>query len=120
MKSKTKIENQLRKKTNPELAKTIILAKSNPAWLDVASALTSPAKQMPQINIDRINKEESDTIAIPGKVLSQGELTRKVKVIAFKFSKKAKEKIEKSGSKVVSFLDEIENNKDAKGVKILK
>ena len=58
-------------------------------------------------------------MVIPGKVLSQGEITKK-KIIALNFSKKAKEKIEKAGGKALSILEEIKLNPEMKGLKILK
>lgn len=119
-KSKTKIESQLKNKTNPELVKTIILAKKNPAWTEVASILTTSAKVTPQINLSKINATEAKIIVVPGKVLSQGEVTKKVKVAAFKFSEKAKEKLKKAGCEIISIAKEIESNKDAKDVTILK
>ena len=119
-KSKTKIESQLKKKTNPELVKTIVLAKKNPAWIEIAAVLTTSAKQTPQINLSKINATEAKVIVVPGKVLSQGEITKKVKIAAFKFSEKAKEKLKKAGCEIVSISKEIESNKDAKDVTILK
>lgn len=120
MKSKTKIESQLKKKTNPELVKTIILAKKNSSWNEVASIMTTSTKRLPQINLSKIESTDAKTIVIPGKVLSQGEITKKLKVVAFKFSEKAKEKLKNAGCEITSIIKEIESNKDAKDIIILK
>ncbi|HJX50783.1 MAG TPA: 50S ribosomal protein L18e [Candidatus Nanoarchaeia archaeon] len=122
MKSKTLIEKQLKKKSNPEIVETIIAAKKKKNWLEIAHILSGPRKKHSNINLQEIEKQskDNDTIVIPGKVLSQGELNKKIKVVAFKFSEKAKEKIIKSGSKVLSILEEIKLNPEAKGVKIIK
>jgi large subunit ribosomal protein L18e len=88
----------------------------------VSEILSSPRKNKLQKNLDIINKESKDgeTIVIPGKVLSVGELDKKVRIIALSFSKNAREKILKSGGKVSTIFEEIKKNPDAKEVKILE
>lgn len=122
MKRKSIIESQLRKKTNPELVETIIKAKKNEKWIGVAGILSSPRVNRININLDRINKEakEGEIIIVPGKVLSQGELNKKIKIVAFNFSEKAKEKILKAKGEILSIAEEIKKNPEAKGVKIIK
>ena len=120
IKSKTKIESQLKKKTNPVLVETIILAKKNPAWVEVASVLTGTRRKKKNFNLSDLEKTEGDTFVICGKVLSQGEISKKIKVIAMNFSENAKAKLLKAGCEVVLIKDEIKNNRDAKGVVLLK
>lgn len=122
MKTKSQIEKQLVKKANPELVKTIIEAKKKKNWIEVAGVLSSPRINKVEINLDKINKEAKDgeSIVIPGKVLSQGELNKKIKVAAFSFSEKAKEKILKAKGETISIMDEIKKNPDAKNVRIIK
>jgi len=120
IKSKTKIEAQLRNKTNVLLVQTVIEAKKNPAWILVAQTLTSPGRKSKGVNLYDIEKSDGKTIVVCGKVLSDGEVTKKIKVAAINFSQKAKEKLLKAGCEVVTIMDEIKNNKDAKGVVILK
>ena len=122
MKSKTTIEKQLRKKTNSDLVKTIILAKKHDSWLNIARALSTPRRKRLEINLDSLNKfaKESDIIVVPGKVLSVGNFDNKNKIVALNFSKVAKEKIINAGGKVSSILEEIKSNHEAKGIKIIK
>ncbi len=120
MKSKTKIENQLKKKTNPELVETILLAKKNPAWLEISSSLTIPGRKRKEFNLTQLEEANESTLAIPGKVLSLGEIKTKKKIIALSFSEQAKEKLKKAGCEMVLLSEEIKKNKDAKGVTILK
>jgi large subunit ribosomal protein L18e len=122
MKSKTKIQKQVSRKKNLELVETIILAKKHPKWLEIAGALSGSTRTRIQINLDKIDKNSKagEIIVIPGKVLSMGEITKKIKVVAFNFSENAKEKLKNAGCEVISIKDEIQKNKDAKGVKILK
>lgn len=122
MKSNTKIEKQLKRKTNPELVKTIIAAKKNKAWKEVAKILSGSREKRKNVNLGEINKEikEGEKIIIAGKVLSNGELNKKVKIIALDFSDKAKEKILKVKGDISNILDEIKKNPEMKGLRILK
>jgi len=122
MKSKSLIEKQLHKKKNSELVKTIIAAKKNKEWISIAQILSSPRKMRINVNLEKINNEtkNGETIVIIGKVLSDGEVNKKIKVVALGFSQKAKEKLLNSKCEVLSILDEIKKNPQAKDVRILK
>ena len=122
MKSKSKIEQQLQKKRNPELVETIILSKKNPKWLEVASILSGSTRKQSSVNLDEIEKQSKagETIVVPGKILSLGEIKKRVNVAALGFSARAKEKLLKANCQVKLLKDEIKKNKDAKGVKIIK
>lgn len=121
MKTKTKIGMQLRKKTSPDLIATIIVSKKNSAWKKVADALSSPRSNKIGINLDEISRiaKEGEIIAIPGKVLSQGEMEKKLKIAAFGFSEMAKEKILMAKGQAITLIDEIKSNPSAKGVRII-
>lgn len=121
-KSKTLIEKQLQKKNNPELINTLITAKKKNKWLEVAGILSSPRRKRINLNLNEINSQtkEKEKVIVPGKVLSQGEINKKIKVIAFSFSKKAKEKLSKSGCEFSNILAEIKLNPSAEGIKILR
>ena len=121
MKSKTKIQKQLLKKRNPELVETIVAAKKNDKWLEVAHVLSNSSRKRINKNIQDIEKEGKEgTIVVPGKVLSVGECSKKMKIVALNFSKKAKEKLLKSKCEVSNILDEIKSNPGAKGIQIIK
>ncbi len=119
VKSKTLIDKQLQRKRNPELVETLMAAKKNDSWLEIASILSGPKRKRINLNLNEINKEDGK-IVIPGKVLSQGDVNKKIKVIALSFSEKAKEKLLNSGCEVSSILEEIKSNPSAEGIKILK
>ena len=122
MKKKNKIEKQLQKKRNPKLVKTIIASKKNKAWIGVGAILSGPRRKKLNLNLKEINEGagRGKTILVPGKVLSLGELDKKMKIVALAFSEKAKEKILKSGSEALSILEEIKKNPEAKNIEILK
>jgi len=122
MKSKTKISNQLERKSNSTLIKTVLAGKKSEAWVGIAGMLSGPRRNKTCINLEQISKNSKagETIVIPGKVLSQGEIDKKVKVIALSFSEKAKEKLLSAKCEVSYILDEIKSNPSAKGIKIIK
>ncbi len=121
-KSKTKIERQLRKKTNPELVETIVACKKNPKWNEVASLLSGLKSNRVNKNLAEIEKlsKDGESVLVSGKVLSGGELNKKIKVVAFSFSEKAIEKLKKNKIEYDYIIEEVKKNKDAKGVKILR
>ena len=122
MKTKTKIEKQTKRKTNPELVQTILLAKKSKEWLAIANVLSGSRRNRIDINLEKIDEETKagDTVVVPGKVLSLGEIDKKIRICALSFSEKAKEKLLSSKCEVVSILDEIKKNPRANGIKILK
>jgi len=122
MKSKTLIKKQTERKTNPELVKTIFAAKKYQAWFNVAEILSGPRNKRVNLNLEEIGKniKEGKIIVVPGKVLSQGDIIKKLNLVALSFSEKARDKLLKSNCKISSILDEIKKNPDAKGVKVLR
>jgi large subunit ribosomal protein L18e len=122
MKSKNLIEKQLQKKTNKDLVETIIAVKKNDSWRKILGEISGPSRKRVSINLEKINEfaKEGDIIIIPGKVLSMGEITKKIKIAALGFSGTAKEKILNSKNEAILISQEIKKNPSAKGVKILK
>jgi large subunit ribosomal protein L18e len=122
MKTKTKISKQIQKKTNPELVETVLIAKKEKAWLPIASAISTSRRNLLSVNLNQIATQVNDNevVVVPGKVLSQGELNKKVKVVALNFSKGAEEKLKEAKLSYCTIKEEIKNNKEAKGVKLLK
>ena len=122
MKSKTKIDEQMKRKLNPELVETILKAKKHERWLGIASILSAPRRKKISINLDRIDEEskEGDTIIIPGKVLSSGNISKKIRIAAISFSQEAEKKLKDKKCEIVTIIKEIQINPEAKGVKIIK
>lgn len=111
MKSKTLIEKQTKRKLNPELVETIIKTKKS-GWIEVASLLSRPKRKKLDANLFEINNKVKDgeTIVIPGKVLSGGEVDKRIKIIAFSFSKAAEEKLKNSKIEYSTIKEEVEKN----------
>lgn len=121
MKSKTKIMKQLQKKLNPMVVETILAAKKHENWRKVAEILSGPRRKSIDFNLQEISKnaKEGENILIPGKVLSQGEIDKKIKIVALGFSSKAKEKLSKSKNEILTIVEEIKKNPGAKDLRIM-
>lgn len=122
MVSRTLVKFRSNKKTNPSTMETIAIALKNKNWFKIAQIISASTKQYSSVNLDKIDKltQNGDTVVIPGKVLSTGELTKKVRICALGFSALAIEKMKKTKSEAVSIAQEIKSNPKAEGVKIIK
>jgi large subunit ribosomal protein L18e len=90
-------------------------------WKRIASDLKKPTRQRRKVNLFTINKNarEGEVIVVPGKVLSLGDLDKKVNVAAWQFSQTAREKIVKSNGTAISIKELVEKDPKGKRVRIL-
>ena len=90
-------------------------------WKDIALRLEKSSKNWPVVNLNRISKytQDKETAIIPGKVLSNGNLTKKITIAAWSFSDKSKEKIKKAGGNFISIEELIKNNPKGENIRIL-
>ena len=98
-----------------------VKAKESNFWRRIVKDLKKPSRQRRTVNIYKINKNARDgeTIIVPGKVLSVGELSKKVDVAAMTFSAEARKKIEDAKGTVMSITELLKNNPEGKKVRIL-
>lgn len=82
----------------------------------VAAKLAGSASQRSEVNLRKIEKfaKDGEKIIVPGKVLGEGMISKKVTVVAVKASESAKEKIEKAGGKFVEIRDYLAGKVDPK------
>lgn len=70
-------------------------------WKDLAERLNKHSRQLPSINLEKIEKlalkNPGKILVVPGKVLGKGAINSKVRVAAFDFSAKALQEIKKQG-----------------------
>ena len=120
--SLTKIKTKARKKTNPELVETIFSARKNPSWIKLANVLSGPTNKYSSVNLGEIDAKtkEGDTILVPGKVLSSGDISKKVRIVALSISSSAKDKLKKTKSEFATISEEIKKNPKANGLKIIQ
>lgn len=90
-------------------------------WRRVVKDIQKPTRQRRIVNVYKINQfaREGETILVPGKVLSVGDLDKKVDVAAINFSIEAKNKIIKAHGKILSIKELLQQNPDGKKVRIL-
>lgn len=89
-------------------------------WKLAAFELSRPTRKRREVNISDIDMaaEDNETVLVPGKVLSAGELTKKVTVAAWNFSAAAKVKINKKG-KAVSIQELMKSNPKGSKVRVI-
>ena len=73
------------------------------------------------MNLDQINGQvkDGDRVVIPGKILGEGEINKKISLIGMAFSQSAKEKLKKNKIETLDILDEIKKNPEAKNIKLI-
>ena len=90
-------------------------------WKRIAEDIQKPARQRREVNLYTIeqNAQDNEIIIVPGKVLSMGNLTKKVTVAALNFSAEAQRKIITAKGKTLSIRELLHQNPDGKKIKIL-
>jgi len=90
-------------------------------WKRIVKDLQKSTRQRRIVNVYKIDKfaREGETIIVPGKVLSVGNLSKKVDVAALNFSDGAKMKIENASGKAISIKELLQQNPEGKKVRIL-
>ena len=104
------------------------LTKTNPNTINLIKSLTKQSsaenanRKTKEVNVYHIDKysDDDETLLVPGKVLGEGNITRKVTVAAFKFSQEAESKIEAAGGKCLTIEDLMAENPKGSNVKIIK
>ena len=104
-----------------ELLKQLENAKESAIWRRVAKDLRLPAKLRRTVNVYKIDKHARDgeTVLVPGKVLSVGNLSKKVDVAALHFSQEARRKIEEKKGKAFTISELFAKNPKGAKVRIL-
>ncbi len=100
--------------------KTLSRKQEVSIWKRVANDLSKPSRNRREVNISKINRytKENETIVVPGKILSMGELDHKVNVAAWTFSDSAKKKIDAKG-KAMTITELTEQNPKGSKVRII-
>ena len=115
-------------KTNPNLIELInklyeqSRSENVAIWKDVARRLERSNRRTAEVNLSDISRyaEAGETVLVPGKVLSNGDLNDKVDVVAFNFSAKAREKIESAGGEFISIDKIMEINPKGSNIRIME
>jgi len=103
------------------LAELEVKAQQSRFWKKVVKDLNRPSRQRRTVNVYKIDRyaRDGETVLVPGKVLSVGEISRPVAVAAVNFSAEAKRKIIEAKGKALSIKELLQSNPDGKKVRIL-
>ncbi|MEA3430037.1 MAG: 50S ribosomal protein L18e [Nanoarchaeota archaeon] len=113
--------------TNLELKNLILELKKKSSdskillWKRIARDLEKPSRQRRKANLYRINRyTRDDEIAlVPGKVLSLGNIEKKITIAALNFSDHAIIKINAAGAKAITIKELLKQNPEGKKVRII-
>ena len=89
-------------------------------WKRVALELERPTRSHRVVNLSKIEKftEDNDVVVVPGKLLSGGELTKKITIIAYSYSQKTLDKLN-GKAQIISIEDGLKKYPTAKDIKII-
>lgn len=101
--------------------KTLAIKEEKPLWKRIATELEKPTRQKREVNVFTIESTalEGETIIVPGKVLGNGAISKKVTVAALDFSEGAKEKIASNKGETISIEALMKKNPGAKNIRIM-
>ncbi|MGV8151360.1 MAG: 50S ribosomal protein L18e [Candidatus Woesearchaeota archaeon] len=87
-------KNEKLKALISSLKKQSIEQKTN-LWKRIALELERPTRQHRIVNLSKIDKysNDNDVIIIPGKLLSGGQLSKKITIVAYSYSRSVVEKV---------------------------
>ena len=119
--SRTKIKVRTRRKTNHYIAETIRFALKHENWMPIAKFLSGSTRNYESVNLAEIEEKTKvgDTVVIPGKVLSEGNITKKIRICALSISAGAKERLKATKSEFVTIAEEIKKNPKAEGIRLI-
>src|SRR3989338_3851999 len=85
-------------------------------WKRIVEDLEKPTRQRRIVNVYTIDQvaQNGETIIVPGKVLSLGNLSKKVNVAAFQCSSEARQKIAHANGRVLTITELIKENPQGK------
>jgi large subunit ribosomal protein L18e len=89
-------------------------------WKRVALELERSTRSHRVVNLSKIEKysDDNDVVIVPGKLLSGGELTKKVTIIAYNYSQKTADKIH-GKAQIISIEEALKKYPNAKNIKII-
>ena len=90
-------------------------------WRRLADDLLVPTREKKLVNLFKIDMyaKDGDVIVVPGKVLGTGDISKKVTVSAFSFSKSAVEKIRNAKGNVLTIQELLQKNPKGKDVRLM-
>jgi large subunit ribosomal protein L18e len=97
--------------------------KQNAAiWTEASSLLSGPTKARVEVNLGRLSRlvEDGQAVFVPGKVLGDGVMERRVTIGAFSYSAGARSKIEALGGSALSIEQFLKKYPKGSGVRLVR
>ncbi len=115
------------RKENPELLRVLVelrrAARANhaPVWESVAERLERSRHEVVPLNVGQLDRltAADETVAVAGKLLADGPLSKRLTVGAFSYSAEARAKVHAAGGSALSLHELIKAKPDGKGVRFL-
>jgi large subunit ribosomal protein L18e len=116
-----------RRKGNPELQRLVVdlrhsaRAHSAPIWAAVADRLERSRHGSVPINVGQLDRlaAAGETVVVPGKLLADGRLAKRLTVGAFAFSSEARGKVRAAGGDALTLAQLVKAHPDGAGVRLL-
>jgi large subunit ribosomal protein L18e len=91
-------------------------------WKALAKELNKPKRRRVSVNLSRVDRHtiEGDIVAVPGKVLASGNLSKPIKIAAFSFSDGAIEKIKTAKGEYMSLEELLQSGIKPNKIRIIK
>jgi large subunit ribosomal protein L18e len=91
-------------------------------WKALANELDKSKRKRVAVNLSRIDRhtEKGEVVAVPGKVLAAGNLSKPVKIAAFSFSESAVEKIKEVKGEYMSLEELLVSGIEPHQIRIIK
>ncbi len=101
--------------------KKLAIERQRPLWKRVAEDLEKPTRQRREVNLWKLDQAavDGELLVVPGKVLGDGLVTKKVVVGAHAFSSEAVRKLKASGCTILSIEELAKKYPDGKNVRII-
>ena len=101
--------------------KTLAIQKDVSLWKRIASELERPSNQRREVNVYKLdaNAKDGEVVIVPGKVLGNGALSKKVTVAALSFSNSAVNKIVSKQGQTLTIQELMEKNPKGSKVRIM-
>jgi large subunit ribosomal protein L18e len=115
------MKNQILKDTIKALEKAS-QASGKAIWKALAKELDKPKRRRVAVNLSRLDRhtDEGEIVAVPGKVLAAGNLSKPIKIAAFSFSDGALEKINTAKADYMTLEELLNSGIEPNKIRIMK
>jgi large subunit ribosomal protein L18e len=104
-----------------EAVKAAAKSSGKPVYRRALKVLSKPVNSLPELNVGKLDAVAPDgsAVLVPGKVLGEGAVTKKLSVGAVSFTRSAAAKIAGAGGEALLLKDFVVKHGDGKGVLLI-